>query len=64
MQKDAASAIGIHKVSYSRWESAGVMPKTLDVVERAAEVFGVNFLWLARGQGKKRPRRKPARSKS
>lgn len=55
-QKQAAKAIGVHWVSYIKWEKSGVQPKLQSRVEAAAKAFGVHFLWLATGCGPRRTR--------
>jgi transcriptional regulator with XRE-family HTH domain len=55
-QAAAAADIGVHSVTYAKWET-GKMAPTLARVRKAAEVLGVHFPWLADGTGPKRLRR-------
>lgn len=59
-QEVAADRIGIHRVCYNRWESLGAKPKSIDRYKCVADVFGVNWQWLATGDGPMRSRKRRA----
>lgn len=54
-QREAAERIGVHTITYHRWEAVGIRPKSFGQLERAAEVLGVNVVWLATGKGPRLP---------
>lgn len=49
-QFEAAQLFGVKTGTISRWER-GETPLTLPCLERAAELFGVDRVWLVFGQG-------------
>jgi len=49
-QDEAARLFGVKTGTISRWER-GETPLTLPCLERAAELFGVDRVWLVFGQG-------------
>ena len=50
-QQSVADAIGIHVVTYAKWE-AGRAPRTPALVSKSAEVLGVSLEWLMSGVGR------------
>lgn len=49
-QKQAAKAVGVHVVTYAKWEG-GRAPKTPELAAQAADALGVRLDWLVSGLG-------------
>jgi transcriptional regulator with XRE-family HTH domain len=55
-----AERVGVHWISYSRWERGVTEPHIPRATEKLADALGVSMVWLSSGDGRMRIRKRKA----